>query len=126
MKVVIATIVILALFFVGTFYIGQYVQNASEEILNSAQKIDRAIQQERWEEAAAYIEDLNVKWSDIKKRWLLFMEHYEIDIVDTTIAKLERYVELEELALSTGEVVNLEQAIDHIVKKGSLELSNIL
>lgn len=126
MKVVVITILILIIFFVGAIFINQHVQFNSEQMKIHTMALDKLIEENMWEEANIHMHELEKSWSDTKKLWLLFMEHSEIDSIDTLTAKVKRFIEIEEREMALGEIVILQEVIDHIIKKQSIKLSNIL
>lgn len=126
MKVVIITIVILIIFFAGTMYINQLVEQNVKEMVAVIKDLDKAIESRNWEEANEYMGMLDDSWSNGKKVWPLFMEHAEVDSIDALTIKIKRFIDIEEREMALGEIVSLEEMLNHIIHKQSLKLSNIL
>ncbi|QUH25509.1 DUF4363 family protein [Serpentinicella alkaliphila] len=126
MKVVIITVVILIIFFAGTMYINQLVEQNVKEMIAVIKDLDKAIESRNWEEANEYIGKLDDSWSHGKKIWPLFMEHAEVDSIDALTIKIKRFIDIEEREMALGEIVSLEEMLNHIIHKQSLKLSNIL
>jgi uncharacterized protein YxeA len=126
MKIVIATVLILVIFFSGAFYLHRYIQLSSERIMIHTEKINQAIEKENWDEAKYNMERLNKDWNKIKKTWLAFIEHLETDEIDVTIKRIERYISLKENTLVLVEIAQLKQLVEHISEKEKIKLTNIL
>ena len=126
MKVVVITVLILILFFGGAIYINQHVEKNANELLSYINDLDKAIEEKRWDDTSVYIANMDQSWKNTKRLWLLFMEHGEIDSIDSITSKIKRFVEIEEREMAIGEIVLLQEALDHIINKQTLKLSNIL
>lgn len=126
MKVVAITIIILIAFFFGTVWINQYITNSADHVTNMIDKLDEAITNEDWEAAQVHIKEVSESWDETKSVWQTFLEHYEIDTIDIVLARLKKYVSIEERALSLGAVAELKLLIEHIVDREAFKLTNIL
>lgn len=126
MRVVIVTILILVIFIVGAFMLNKYIGTSCEKLLSSVEELHTLVENNKWSEAKEELTSLRKEWDNTKKRWQLFLEHYEMDTIDITIAKLGQYVDIEERALSLGEVAEFQLLISHIKDKEQIKLENIL
>ncbi|AOY75042.1 DUF4363 family protein [Clostridium formicaceticum] len=126
MKVVVATVLILIIFFTSSLLLNQYIERTSKEITDMIQKLEVAIEKEDWKEGQAHMEDIVKQWHKTRNMWQTFLEHYEIDAIDIVLAKVEKYVSIEERTLSLGGIAELELLIEHIIGKGEFKLTNIL
>lgn len=126
MRIVISTLVILLVFLVGGISLNRYIDSSCKRLLNNVEELHGLVEGNKWEEAKDQLTDLKKEWEGVKKKWQLFLEHYEMDTIDITIAKLGQYVDIEERALSLGEVVEFQLLISHIKDKEHIKLENIL
>jgi hypothetical protein len=126
MRVVIITILILVIFFVGAFMVNRYVNSTCGELLKDAGALDRSIKEENWIQGREQVNGLKKQWEDTKKGWLLFLEHYETDPIDIVLTRLEQYIEVENKALALGEMAELKLLIDSVRSKENFKLENIL
>jgi len=126
MRVVVATLIILVVFVTGTFTINQNINRSCEKLLEDIKVLDQSVKNSEWNNAKDQLSNLKGEWEDTKKRWELFLEHYEMDAIDVTIARLDQFVEIEERTLSLGEIAEFRLLISHIQDKESLKLGNIL
>lgn len=126
MRVVVFTLIILAVFVISTFILNQYIDHSCDRLLENINGLHSSIEKNSWHNAKKQLVDLKEEWESVKKRWQLFLEHYEMDAIDITIARLDQYVDIEERALSLGEVAEFRLLISHIKDKERLKLENIL
>lgn len=126
MRIVIVTVLILVIFLVGAVMLNRYIDTSCESLLEDVKQLHTFVEGNSWDDAKDQLTDLKAEWEKVKKRWQLFLEHYEMDTIDITISKLSQYVDIEERVMSLGEVAEFELLIDHIKDKKHLKLENIL
>lgn len=126
MRVVVATVLILIIFFIGVFIMNRHVNSTCEKLLKNVEALDKSIKGEDWTHGKGQVHSLKKQWETTKKSWLLFLEHYETDSIDIALSRLEQYVEIENKALALGEMAEFKLLIDHIRSKESFKLENIL
>lgn len=126
MRVVIITVLILIIFFVGAFIVNRHVNNTCGKLLENVGALDRSIKGEDWAQGREQVHSLKKQWEDTKKSWLLFLEHYETDPIDIVLTRLEQYLEIENKALASGEMAELRLLIDSVRSKENFKLENIL
>lgn len=126
MRVVIVTVIILIIFFVGAFIVNRCVNNTCVKLLEDARALDRSIKKEDWARGKKQVHSFQKQWEGTKKCWLLFMEHYETDPIDIVLTRLEQYIEVEDKALALGEMAELKLLIDSVRSKENFKLENIL
>ncbi|AKL96964.1 hypothetical protein CACET_c35330 [Clostridium aceticum] len=126
MKVVVATVLILVVFFTSSLVLNQYIERSAKELTDMIQKLEAAVQEESWEEGQMHMEKVVEQWHETRSMWQTFLEHYEIDVIDIVLAKVEKYVTIEERALALGGIAELELLIEHVIGKGEFKLTNIL
>ncbi len=126
MRMVIATVLILVVFLVGTIVLNKYIDSSCESLLEDVKELHSLVENNDWDDAKSQLSNLKEEWDKVKERWQLFLEHYEMDTIDITIARLSQYVDIEERVMSLGEVAEFELLIDHIKDKKDLKLANIL
>ncbi len=126
MKVVIITTIILILFFTGALFFSQYVTINNEKLLTTIDKLDKAILVEDWETAKGHLDNIKEDWNKVNTIYEVLLEHYDIDSVNVSLNKIEKYMEVEERNLIIGEVTQLRFIIDLIKKRETFTLSNLL
>ena len=65
------------------------------------------------------------KWRDMHKKMAYYIEHDELEKVDTAIVKMKSYIENNEITLSIAELEEAKFVLEHIQEKNSFNLQNI-
>jgi len=65
-------------------------------------------------------------WQDMHSVYEIILEHYDLDSINKSLAKIEKYIEIEEKSLTLGEITQLKFVVDLIKKRESFSLSNLL
>jgi len=126
MRSSIVTLLILIVFILVAFIANNYTVNSTDNLLSDVALLDEFIMKEEWNEAKEQIDSLKTKWKDIRKIWELYIEHYEMDAIDVTIARLNQYVEIQDRNSALGEMAEFRLLVGHIKEKESFKLGNIL
>lgn len=126
MRILVVTLIILAIFVVGTFMLNQYINSSCEKLLEDIELLNKYVESNEWNEAKTQLVNLKEQWESTKRKWQLFLEHYEMDSIDVAVARLDQYVKIEERSLALGEIAEFRLLISHIKSKESLKLGNIL
>ena len=126
MRSLITTLLILVIFVVGSFATNKYIVNSCEKLLEDIELLSKLVKDNEWDNSKGQLKKLKEQWKDTKDVWQLFLEHYEMDAIDISIARLDEYVEIEEQSLALGEMAAFRLLISHIKDKESLKLENIL
>lgn len=125
MRILIITLLILVIFVVGAFMLNQYINRSCEKLLEDIDLLNEYVENNKWDDAKEQLATLKDQWEITKKRWQLFLEHYEMDSIDIAMARLDQYVKIEERPLSLGEIGEFRLLISHIKDKEKLKLGNI-
>ena len=126
MRTVIVTIIVLAIFIVSAFVLNQYIVTSCKELLDNIKELHVSVEDDRWSDSKKQLVGLNKEWENTKKRWQLFLEHYEMDDIDIVLSRLEQYLEVEDKASALSETAELRILINHIKDKEGFMLENIL
>ena len=126
MRTVIVTIIILVIFIVSAFVLNQYIVTSCKELLDNIKELHVSVEDDRWSDSKKQLVGLNKEWENTKKRWQLFLEHYEMDDIDIVLSRLEQYVKIGDKSSALGETAELRLLINHIKDKEGLKLENIL
>ena len=71
------------------------------------------------------IKDLNEKWTDINNKMSFYIEHDELEKVNSSLVKFKSYIELEEYSEAVPEIDECKYILDHIKEKQSLKIINL-
>jgi len=114
------------IFWVGLgFYTIDRFQGNATQMLDEIGRTETAIFAARWDEAAASIDNIKRAWEKHQRWWNVFIDHDEIDNIDTALTRTEQYVKARERVLATGELAVLKLMLEHIPEKERVSLKNI-
>ena len=71
------------------------------------------------------IQDLNEKWTDINNKMSFYIEHDELEKVNSSLVKFKSYIELEEYSEAVPEIDECKYILDHIKEKQRLKIINL-
>ena len=71
------------------------------------------------------IQDLNEKWTDINNKMSFYIEHDELEKVNSSLVKFKSYIELEEYSEAVPELEECKYILDHIKEKQRLKIINL-
>lgn len=71
------------------------------------------------------IQTLDEKWKGVHEKLAYYIEHDELEKVDTAIVKMKAYVETEDFSSAIAELDGGKFVIEHIQEKYALNLKNI-
>ncbi len=87
--------------------------NLKEEIKKGESKITNTINQ------------IYKDWEDRRKKLAYFIEHDELEKVETNLTNIRAFIEAEELDMAINEIDEAKFILEHIKEKTSFSLENI-
>ena len=106
-------LIIIALIAIGNFFSRDYTKKSGEEILDSLQQIKQAV------------EEKEKIWKNKQDKLAYFIEHNELEKIDTNLVLLKSYIETEEHNETIREINELAFLVKHIEEKYAFNLKNI-
>ena len=95
-------------------YISDMFSDLKTEILNGNK-----------EKAFTEIDELNKKWTNMHDKLAYYIEHDELEKVDTAIVKMKSYIESDDYASAIAELDAGRFVMEHIKNKYAFNLQNI-
>ncbi|WP_425449575.1 DUF4363 family protein [Dethiothermospora halolimnae] len=126
MKTYIVTFAIILLIIVGWFIIFDKVEYHCESANKSLNKVISHIDNNNWNDAKKEFDKVTDKWSDIRSSWSILLDHHEIDNIDLSMAKTNKYVSSKNPSLSLAEIEVLKKLFNIVKENEALTLTNIL
>jgi hypothetical protein len=118
------TIVVLLLG--GSFTSYRYIQSTAQTLGSQLATVEQSISTQVWAAAQKELNTTQQHWDKSKPWWSILLDHQEIDKIDISLKRLDKYIVTQNVPLSLGEVAALEQLIEHIADTEKLNLRNIL
>ncbi|MBO6244570.1 MAG: DUF4363 family protein [Clostridia bacterium] len=130
-KEIIICIIIVLIIIVGNFYIQKYIESAVIESSKNLRGL-RVKLQENNNNSDINVEDINnsykktqQEWKNIFSKLAFFVEHTELEKVETSFTALKSYIETNKYEDAIEELDKSEFLLKHIEDKYSLNWQNI-
>ncbi len=121
------TIVVIVLFLIGgSFTSYRYIQTTTQNVGTYLESVEQSISSRNWDEAKKGSATVRQSWDKNNTWWSILLDHQEIDTIDLTLKRLERFIETEDLVLSLAEVSSLKLLFEQIYDKERFTLKNVL
>jgi len=118
--------IIVVLLIGGSLTSYQYIETSTLAISAPLETVEQCISTQKWQVAQKELDTTQQRWDKNKTWWTVLLNHQEIDTIDISIKRLEKYLETHDVSLSLGEVAALKLQVDHISDTEKLNLRNIL
>ncbi len=90
------------------------------------ENIEKTVSDGNWSGAEESLLSIQNYWSKIQDLWAALLDHAEMDNIDATLSRLEKYIKSRDKALTLGEASLLKLYVKHIPEKEKFNLSNVL
>lgn len=125
MRAVIIMLAIVAIILALNCYAGSFINDNSNELLSSIDKVKQAVQAGDLDAAGGRINDLRGEWESAESRWEVLVDHREVDRIDTLVTHLEGMAKAGTLDTMLPELDELSFFFKHINDKEKLRAENI-
>jgi len=124
--IIVILVIILSLNYITQNYTKYCVSEISSELNNLREKINNQIDTEEIpEELNNSINSIHNKWDEMYKKLAYYIEHDELEKVETCLTNVRSNIETEELEYSIENLDNCIFILEHIQDKEKLSLANI-
>ena len=123
-ETVICIIIVVTIFSLDIFTQG-YTKKATAEITQIFTDLKRDILKEDKTQIDIKVKNLDEKWGQKHDMLAYYIEHDELEKVDTAIVCMKSYVETEDYPSAVAELDEGKFVLEHIQKKNAFNLENI-
>ncbi len=102
-----------------------YTKQSVETITKELSSIKEEMTLENKEKTKEKIDELNKNWKDMHDKLAYYIEHDELEKVDTAIVNMKSYFETEDFSSASAELEEGKFILEHIEDKNSFNLQNI-
>ena len=102
-----------------------YTKKSTIEITDCLSELKDEIENENLENAKLKIEELDNKWENRRDKLAYYIEHDELEKVDTAIVQVKSFVENDDIPSAMAELENGKFVLEHIERKYKFNLQNI-
>ncbi|WP_407306805.1 DUF4363 family protein [Desulfosporosinus sp. SB140] len=117
---------ILVLLLGGSFASYHYIQGTTQTLGSQLDTLEQSISSQQWDAAEKELDTAQQHWDNNKNWWTVLLDHQEVDRIDLSFKRLDKYLVTQNLPLSLGELSDLELLIHHISDSEKLTIENIL
>lgn len=118
--------VILLLLGAGGLWHSHYIHESADSLVQKLDRVEEFIQVEKWDVAKQEMTQMEKEWEGTKKWWSILIDHQEIDNIEISLKRVEKFVAGENSILGLGELSVLRLLVDHISDTVKLSIRNIL
>ena len=124
-KVLLAVSILVAIILGSSFISQRILSKTASELEKELSEVENSTVSNDWDRAEAGIKKVSEKWSGIKKTWAVLIDHLEIDNIDITLTKVEKYILCRDTSSALAEASTLMKYIRHIPRKEALNMENV-
>lgn len=123
-------IIIIIVSIVGfNFLLQNYLKSSSEEFVVKLEEVSTKLMEisenVNYEEIKKDIGELESKWYEVEKIWMLILLHSDLDMIDRTFKDLYSYIDVKDFDGTYRSVKELKFLIEYISEKDAFTLKNI-
>lgn len=126
MRVVTGLAICLAIIIAAGIFININLASSSDRMTENINRVEKLAKESSWAKAKEELNSMENMWSSSKKTWPMLIDHIEIDNIDASLSKADKYIETRDLSLLLGEISALRLYIRHIPEREAFVLKNIL
>lgn len=125
MKETIICVIIVVLIVSLDIFTQGYTQRATSEITQIFKELKEEMLIENKEQIDNKVKILDEKWGQKHDALAYYIEHDELEKVDTAIVSLKSYVETKDYSSAVAELDEGKFVLEHIQKKNAFNLENV-
>ena len=129
-KELIISVIIVVVIIAGDIFTTKYTNKSIKTTTQSLSEIRKEIEKEKEEDIDAdklkeQIRDIRNEWNKKHKKLAIYIEHDELEKIETDLAGLNGYLDKEEYGDSMAQLDISVYVLEHIKNKTTLSLINI-
>lgn len=119
---------IISLDFVTQNYTNETISNTNLNLNNLKEKINEnksKLEDKTNEDLNYYFEKIKTSWTEKRKTLAYYIEHDELEKVDTDLTNLKSYLDVNDLEMAIYSIDEAKYILEHIKQKNSFSLVNV-
>lgn len=124
-KTLSAIIILLALIMAVGYYSYKTLSQTSRNLENYITEIEENTKQNNWKKAEENLTAVQADWSKVQHTWSVLIDHVEIDNIDSTMSRMEKFIETRDTPSALAEAASLKLYVKHIPEKEFVSLKNL-
>lgn len=123
-KELIISIIIIIVIFVTNYITENFTQETIVTVSQNLQQIKKNIEQEE-ETILESVNETQEKWNEARNKLAYYIEHDELEKIETELIAMTGYIEQEEYAEAVASIEKTKYILEHLQEKEKLSLINI-
>ena len=123
-ELIISIIIIVAIFILDIFTQG-YTKNSTKEMTDVLVDLKGNILSDDKEKIENLVKELDEKWTDKHDKLAYYIEHDELEKVDTAIIMVKSFLETDDYSSAIAELDEGKFVLEHIEEKNSFNVQNV-
>lgn len=119
------SIILIILILIGDFITQNYTKKCVETLTNELETLKQNLSKQESEEAIKKAEEISKKWEEMHNKLAYYIEHDELEKVETDFTACKSFTQTENYDLAINEIEKTIFVLDHITDKYSFNLVNI-
>ena len=124
-KEIVITIIVLVLIVVGNIVTQNNTNKSVEEMSYELENLKQEIENKNWDESNKKMEEIEKTWKEKNEVMAYYIEHNELEKVQTEIAKTKADVESKEASMAIESIGSCNFVLEHIKDKNALKIVNV-
>lgn len=123
-ELIISIVIIISIFSLDMFT-QNYTEKSVERITEQFSNLKKYISDDNAENIQNTIKNIDDDWEKIHDKLAYYIEHDELEKVDTAIITMKSYIETKDYSSAIAELDEGKFVLEHIQEKNSFNLQNI-
>lgn len=123
-EIMICIIIIITIFSLDVLT-QNFTKNTTSYINNIFKELKQGILDENKQRIDENIKKIDDKWNQVHDKLAYYIEHDELEKVDTAIVSIKSFIETDDFSSAIAEVDVAAFVLEHIQKKNAFNLENI-
>lgn len=124
-KEIIIVLIIIIIIFATDILTQNFTKKSISLINEKLDNIKTTIINNETNDLNSEIKNLDENWTDINNKMSFYIEHDELEKVNTSLVKIKSYIEFEEYSEAVPELGECKYILDHIKEKQRLKIINL-
>lgn len=126
MRAISGALIFLILLAIFGVYSSALLSRQADGLNGFLRHMEQDIDAGKWRAASKKLSKLKAEWEKVQFHWDVVIEHHEMDNIDSSLARIDKYINTEDKSQVLAEISSVRHYLKHIPKKEAFTLENIL
>gem|GEM_PF-927802 len=125
MRMIVGAVALMIVVVVAGVAFERIMAAEAERILHALRDVEKAILDNRFEEALVLLSHVEERWDRVGRTWPIVVDHHDIDHVSETLIRLRQYMRFGDVENSVVELSAAAYAVGKVASKESFSLTTV-